>query len=327
VIEKSMSEYKVLVLGAGASKPFGFPVGEELRTAVIDTTPDSLHISPSERAEHSYFKETFKKSEMYSIDAFLTCRPEFSTLGKRYIAEILLNYEKLAEPSGNWYQYIWNHFRTPTLTELDFSGLKIITFNYDRSLEFFLLNVIKHTYGKGEVDTLKQLSTLEIVHTYGSLGPVWDLSAMSTTASEKIIPYGQTRLGGISANNISVIPDERADSSVEFRRARELLLFAKGICFLGFGFDDTNLSRLNSKVTCIAKGKNQTVSYPYSTRDVFASCLGLTPKECHRAFSATAQTAPVGRHIQLDNHEFIPHGFHGKDCLGTLRHTGFIHSQ
>lgn len=319
-----MSEFRALVLGAGASEPYGFPIGGELREKIIGHEPINYRTSPDEEANRSYFKEIFSKSEMYSIDAFLTCRPEFSQLGKDYISEILLQYEAARTPSGNWYQYLWNHYRTPTLDELDFSSLKIVTFNYDRSLEYFLLNAILNTYGKGEKVSIERLMTLEVVHVYGSLGPIWDSTTMSTTAGEKIIPFGSPRLIRNAAQNIRVIPDERADKSPEFEHARKILSEANHICFLGFGFDSTNLTRLDSRQTCsIIKPQHAQLQFP-PERSIFASAYMLTPKECARHMTNTAGRPPRGIRFSEDMDD-MPYGFKSAKSLETLRHTDFLH--
>src|SRR5205823_5571052 len=50
------------------------------------------------------------------------------------------------------------------------SQLRIVTFNYDRSLEHFLFNAIGHTHNLDEGSTAEIIGKLPIVHVYGQLG-------------------------------------------------------------------------------------------------------------------------------------------------------------
>ncbi|MGA3283395.1 MAG: hypothetical protein ABSD57_02900 [Verrucomicrobiota bacterium] len=77
-----------LILGAGASAPFGFPTGYELLRRVInqaDTNPG--HTNPNvfsnfSKTEIDEFRESLRRSGKTSVDAFLERRPEFIPVGK-----------------------------------------------------------------------------------------------------------------------------------------------------------------------------------------------------------------------------------------------------
>lgn len=88
-----------LVLGAGASHPMGYPVGAGLRSKILDlgivdrqsfAIPAGLY---HEDGLLQIFVDSFRRSQMFSIDAFLARRPEFSEIGKRSIAALLLEVE------------------------------------------------------------------------------------------------------------------------------------------------------------------------------------------------------------------------------------------
>src|SRR3546814_11263058 len=105
---------------------------------------------------------------MYSIHAFLGRRHEFEEVGKRCIASILLERE---DPTAfakikneHWYDYLLNETTAESWDDLEFSDLSIITFNYDRSLETYLLEALKHGYGKNENEMASKLESLRIVH-------------------------------------------------------------------------------------------------------------------------------------------------------------------
>jgi hypothetical protein len=89
----------------------------------------------------------FLHSGQLSIDTFLSKRgDEFSETGKWAIAAALCIRETPtmvmnATIEGDWYAYLWS-VMSGTLSKVDdvpFEKIKIITFNYDRSLEYFFM--------------------------------------------------------------------------------------------------------------------------------------------------------------------------------------------
>src|SRR5689334_1883669 len=111
----------VLILGAGASRPYGFPLANELRLEVIELIqePDKpglakLLLECGFSAELIRdFREALAGSQAYSIDAFLEYRPGFSDIGKTAIAARLLPREvpKRLTIKDSWYQYLFHHMK------------------------------------------------------------------------------------------------------------------------------------------------------------------------------------------------------------------------
>ena len=98
------------------------------------------------------------------------------------------------------------------------------------------------------------------------------------------VPYGSE--GGrfvesAAAGSISIIPEGR-DGATEFETAQKLLGAAEALCFLGFGFDGTNIERLGG--TAISAGAryglngNSAVPVPFA-----ASSFGLAKAERQQA--------------------------------------------
>ena len=97
-------------------------------------------------AEHiARFRETLLTSNQPSVDAFLESWPteEFTEIGKTVIAIKLIGSEKLSllerKRDRKWYEYLWNELGT-TKQDFSHSKLSVITFNYDRSLEYTLFH-------------------------------------------------------------------------------------------------------------------------------------------------------------------------------------------
>jgi len=151
------------VLGAGASKPYGLPLGSKLRTLICDAQNQD---NPAARAITQYgvfgfthddirhVARTFLRSGVGSIDEFLGRQPHFVDVGKALIAAILCSKENLDEifseqNPDHWYRLLWSALTDGTMQGQDLgrNGVRFITFNYDRSLEFFLHESTKSTYG------------------------------------------------------------------------------------------------------------------------------------------------------------------------------------
>ena len=77
----------VLILGAGASTPYGFPTGEELITGILrglNSNPQKSRLMDAgfESAEINKFRVDLKGSKTFTIDAFLEYRPDMAKIGK-----------------------------------------------------------------------------------------------------------------------------------------------------------------------------------------------------------------------------------------------------
>jgi hypothetical protein len=308
----------VLVLGAGASHTYGFPLGSQLRTDILElgigTKPFVVNSGLTDHPLLHEFIGAFKLSRLYSIDSFLGLNMRFAEVGKLAIAAVMMDYENrtfenLQSTSVGLYDYLWNRISGEcSREELNFHSLSIVTFNYDRSLEAFLLSAIQGTFGMTEAEAIEKLTHLGLVHVYGALGSVYP-------SDTTYLPYGQ----GVNAGNVlkavrglKVIPEARDDEPTVIT-ARELLLQAEKICFLGFGFDPLNLRRLNTSVTCYP-ARNPQQKSPVK-RTIAASCFGRTRAEA--ASDAGACSISAGF---IGNNGF-PENFIEGDGLKTLRET------
>lgn len=157
----------VLVLGAGASQPYGYPTGKQLRSNIISncsvlTNPGALG---KQLANMGYsndqiwnFCREFHRTTNKSIDAFLERRPEFMELGKVAIAQELIRCESeytLFNPN-EWYSHLLNKLE---IDSEDFvpNMLSVVSFNYDRSLECCLFNRLKGSLGISDSECAEKL--------------------------------------------------------------------------------------------------------------------------------------------------------------------------
>lgn len=306
----------VLVLGAGASMAFKYPLGAQLRDLIFalgSSERQSFSIQAGlyqNQNELGTFVHAFRRSQMYSIDAFLARQPDFTQIGKKAIAALMLEVEDFgvlssAENDSNWYRLFFNVHSKDRLAEFSFAGTSIVTFNYDRSLEAFLHMAISNSYGVAHSVAVKKSEELSIVHVYGCIGSPYK-------GNQQYLEYGggvnQDRVSAASAR-LRVIPEGRDDDET-LQRARAMLIQADRIAFLGFGFDSMNLERLQSTTTCacVIAGSSESRS-----RSIYATCMGLTVAEAIKAYIALgAKSYPQER---------FPNGFYPLNCLSMLRET------
>jgi len=319
-----MNDRIVLILGAGASMPFGQPSGKQL----IKQITGSLIFSPKrilrpstgsglgslvpdieidnsqtdnrllammidygftyEQVEN--FRESLMNSQINSVDAFLEHRTEFIEIGKMAIAYNIIEREKLSEvrfkEQPDWYQYLWNKL-VNKLPAFPRNNISIITFNYDRTFEYFLYNAFKSLYGLSDNESLSYLNKVEILHLHGTLGSLpWQTNEPKVKFGEDIKDHG--RLAKIS-ESIKII-HENVANSFEFKKAFELINNSSKVHFLGFGYHPTNLERLRIQET-----KTQ----------ITGTSIGMTHNE-------RTQIEMVYSNIRLKNLETF-------DCLGFLK--------
>ena len=245
----------VLVLGAGASQPFGYPLGFELLQRIRISVPEkgsplysALSKGNFSDAEIESFYKELSNAKVNSIDYFLdqTMKGDqaFTQIGRMAIANELLNDERkyanrLALP--NWYHQL----QQVILEGLRFREgptLGIVTFNYDRSLiEFFR----RYRVPRAELPcgAAKLTDAIPILHVHGCLGSseltveAIDDRAYGAPVTEKCIEDG--------AETIRIMHELEEDHGRPMIAAKKMIESADRVVFVGFGYDAWNLQRLN----------------------------------------------------------------------------------
>lgn len=272
-----ITEPTVLILGAGASKPYGFPTGMELKKMVLDEICQTRNNDLFEELgfsikDRQLFSDALRRSGKASVDAFLEHRREYLELGKAAISRCLIPCEDeltlysdrtLFEIDENWYQYIFNRMNS-SFDDFSDNNISFITFNYDRSLEHYLFTCLLNSYGKSESDCLNKLCQIPFIHLHGSLGFLpWQSSYNSEIRQYKRdFTYDDIK---ISASQIKIIHED-VEHNPEFKLAQDKIKNANRIYFVGFGYDRTNLNRLISDIS-------------FDNKIVMGTAIGFTGKE------------------------------------------------
>lgn len=262
----------VFVVGAGASVGYGFPLGPDLVHELIqrvgtDGDRRTQLINAGFRAgDLDDFAHKLKESDSQSIDTFLEGnQPEYVRIGKAAIALTILEREglckhhklMLSRPQNNpfpnaadhaanhWLSHVWNLMRSGATAQTSgHNKVSFLVFNYDRTIEYYFDTVLAAAFNLPEREATGLRKALRIVHLHGAIP-----ESQAFGAFRPQIP-GDTILR--LANGILVIHDVGATSDPEvftrtnatFADARLELQKAAVICFLGFGYHQLNIERL-----------------------------------------------------------------------------------
>jgi hypothetical protein len=259
----------VLILGAGASKPYGFPLAGELREQILDGLADDdrplaraiTAIEPTHQQDVRDFFNKLRLSDAPSVDAFLEGnKPQYVDIGRLAIAGQLLTQDYgdnrffPVDIRRHWYRFLWNRLHDEASVErLADNQVSVITFNYDLTLEYYLEAVIENKYNLTRDAAVKlrraavpdltrdaavklRRAAVPVIHLHGELRGTPRASQPPDKLSAGVIRK--------TADQISIVHDPLAAHNERFERAREVISKAEVVCFLGFAFHASNVRRL-----------------------------------------------------------------------------------
>ena len=296
-----------LILGAGASQPFGFPTGYGLFKSVLAIL--NRHENPVSEKWFEWmghgvekideFRNCLLKSGKSSVDAFLEHRQEFIPIGKAAMAISLIARESekklFQHEEQSWYHYLFNKLNTK-FDEFGKNKLSILTFNYDRSLEHFLFSGLRHAYGKPDVECAAMLREIPIIHLHGTIGNLPHFGKPCRAYDETLNPETLK----LATEGIKIVHEGIED---DFTVAKQILSESTYICFLGFGYLPLNLRRLSMHNLAL-----------YGHASIWGSTYGLTSaerNEINNGLLHGRMSLPIGPHV-------------GLDVLGFLRESGLL---
>jgi hypothetical protein len=273
-----INERTVFVLGAGSNTVYGFPTGFMLRDHIIKNFENYFHkylvkIPPRYRGLTKRFVENFDRSHINSIDRFLAERSnDFYEIGTMAIALSILQKEcnckfskelDYGSMKDDLYFYLYNIMISGIEEGFIFEQFKnnkvsFITFNYDRSLDFFLYDSFSNSLPfeqlqQFEFDKMKHFP-FNFIHVYGSTPLEWQSNNPPYLKFMKGKGFDEITLSDIQqfAESIRIIQKSR-NKEPFIIKVQEEILRADQIFFLGFGFAQENLEVLG--IPDILKGK------------------------------------------------------------------------
>jgi hypothetical protein len=253
----------VLVLGAGASYPYGFPTGPQLQQKIIEkistqefsNTYSSLYrFSPETIIK---FKTNYPAAKVQSIDSFLQTQPKYAKIAKYVMAEILIpcederNFDEGFSSSlvGNdWCSYLLNHMVGPDKESFGNNKLVVLTFNYDRSFEWYCAHRLRARWDLSTpLDALDYVKKIPILHIHGTLGGMlWDYEGR---LYEPSLHFGDP----VKVSEMIRTIHDADDDNTTYTDAFMYLENAARIIFLGFGYWPDNLRKMG--VSRLTKNK------------------------------------------------------------------------
>ncbi len=245
----------VLILGAGASKPYGLPLGRELRDLVLsirhtDSTIKLLSPFRVSRDELHAFQNDLRMSAAGTVDSFLEKRPNWMKIGKLATALALdgrENEDKLfppCQPRDHWYEAFWQALRCSSWSALKKRRVHVITFNYDRTLECYLCGVISNNLRVSRETAAGWLNEEFVIRPHGTLRDYEGERLHWIT--NRLTAYERMK----QALESIVVISEAKLSTKAFKLARWVLREADSAAFFGFGYHEQNMRRLGFPELC-----------------------------------------------------------------------------
>ena len=292
----------VFILGAGSSKPYGYPLGDELVRNIIQQSSwktsykelNTVNIGKRRQLqwEIEKFVEHLRASRPKSIDAFLTRVPRYGMLGKYAIAYIIQecnHTQKLDEPPkrnkeesedlrwakwDDWHAYLFDTIMNAKNLE-DFKQNKVhfLTFNYDFSFDRALANYIRFGFEGTGTQKLDAWEKYKPIHLHGSIFPNFHFDTQDRNPEELIreqcVVFSQCQINEIAEKYIKIISDE--ESKNQYDKALTVLENAQLLVFLGFGFHPEIMNRLKPHIELWLNKSG--------VHGIGATCYGMTDSE------------------------------------------------
>jgi len=322
-----ISEETVFIIGAGGSVPYGYPTGAGLRKMIVMDFPKRYkRLVTGERLQDTLSNEaldlakTFECSSTQSIDLFLSRNHQYADVGKKAIILIILfselgsRFREVAPNSDqDWYSHIFNRMTEKLINpdswkEFKNNKVKFITFNYDRSLEYFLHESLSNSFTKAPKKEINdQINSIEFHHIYGKVSLLpWEKKTdeneidlpyfgSETESFDKLIKSDKVNL---LAKNIKIIHERSGD---HLNEVIESIKHAKKIFFLGFGYAEENIKIL--QLDTILNGN----------QNIFGTTLGFLDSEKARVKRSLIKSFKI-KDPGLNNPVLKP-----VDCLTLLR--------
>ena len=257
----------VFILGAGASKPYGYPTGAELRKLIVNESYTEFSILLEQSSiplnkkqghlrEAKKFVDAFNRSSIVSIDKFLSLDPYFSYYGKIAIMLIISKKERQSrfrediEHDQDWYKLLFNRMISTFNEPSDFDKFRenkvaFITFNYDRSFEYFVYESFYYTFWENRheiesasldinyIDSNKYIP-FPFIHVYGQVDKI---KALGGSNYRKKFTFSDIEK---LSENIRVI-GERTNN---IDKIKNIVSESERIFFLGFGYAKENMDSI-----------------------------------------------------------------------------------
>jgi hypothetical protein len=239
------SNKTVIVTGAGASKEYGYPLGNELRlqvTSILASGPFRALLKKQkyEDAFVDEFLELLKYSTSHeTIDSLLEHHPRFRNIGCLAIAYILLSqgHHGTIFPAKGWYRRLFTELSLDTDTS-PARNISFVTLNYEQSLQYYLQHSYKYDCSEAKyADAKRNIESIKHLYAHGTLG-TFPRTPLSNNDKDAI---------AIAVAQSMMLIFDNVDETDPFRKAADEIAQAQNVVFLGLGYEMRTMRRLLGK--------------------------------------------------------------------------------
>jgi hypothetical protein len=236
-----------LILGAGASRePYGYPLGKDLRRRILKycRSPPGDCAPPDKLAttwdQLKAFARRFESEKGKTIDQFMQKlqgekNREPREHGRMALAKVLGDCEDPQVQPG-WYRLLCSHLQGFSKS----NPLRVVTLNYDRSLEFFVSRHWQEMVGCSIPESRQRIrEVMQIQHLYGRLA---DLPHFGGKFEVEYGEMGQQGWNAWNARGLDFIWSQ-IDPDTE-QTCRQWIRQSEYVIVLGFGYHEENVRRL-----------------------------------------------------------------------------------
>jgi len=221
-----------------------------------------------------------------SIDNFIDSHrsnPQVAEIGKLAIASEILKAERTSKLyvsptniynkmdfhrlANSWFHSFWQ-LLTLNAQEEDLperlQRVRVVSFNYDRTLEHFLFYSIQNYYGSSAERAAEILKHLIVLHPYGKVGNLpWQNEGVP-------VPFGGDMHHSVLlqvANGLRTFTEGTSKTGSQIESIRSAVFDAEILTFLGFAYHELNLALLfDAPTSASTRHKKQ----------VFGTAMGLS---------------------------------------------------
>lgn len=263
---------------------FGFPLKKG--DPQIYQTLQILHRTP-EWKENTFLRSGRELAEAMelapSIDTFLQTHidnAEYKILGKLGIAQAILQAERkcklhaakggpvrYGDIANTWYVSLAQHLFSGIPADNPasaFDNVSFIIFNYDRCLEVFLIRAVSVYFRIPMSEAQKIVSKVEILHPYGSIGPLDDSGPESAV-------FGDNEADLVAVTKRILTFSESVEDDDLVQNTKRLIRESETLVFLGFAFHEQNMDLLGDELP-----KQEKKS---AVRRVYATTFGMSASD------------------------------------------------
>jgi hypothetical protein len=241
------------VLGAGASKPYNYPSGDELKGLLL-AKDQGEYVFQKKLEELGYdtdsvsaFLNALFKAEYDTLDEFIAAHRasgDVPLMAKEAIALLISGSEDesilFGQGGARWYRLVVDFLRAnPEMAHRD--RMAFLTFNYDRSLEHYLYDSLRHSGNAFQDIRWGDFFHGNFIHIHGNLG---FLPWQNRSGDKELITrgYGEVPTGPMLrsiAQRMSAPYQTMSPGGLA-----PILSNADVVAIMGFGFHPQNLAKI-----------------------------------------------------------------------------------